>query len=282
MIKDVIVHLDGSSTDEERLQHAEIFASASQAHLTGLLTNPLPDFSTLVPMDGGAAAAEILSGLEEDALRQGDLMQQRLAERFSRLAVPNEIRRLNGTPGQLPGLAASEARWSDLFIAGQPYQGNGASQWDALFEAVLFEGGRGVLVVPPGRPPADAIRRVVVCWRDTRESARAVAEALPIIEKSARTIILLVDPEDTSGRDGSASSSDIAKHLDRHGARIEVSIADSNGRNVSDVILEQATRASADLIVMGGYGHSRAREWMIGGATRDMLNSSSFPILMAH
>ncbi len=73
MIKDVIVHLDGTLSDEERLQHAEALASASQAHLTGLFTNPLPDFATLIPMDGGVFAADVIVKLEEDAHHQGDL-----------------------------------------------------------------------------------------------------------------------------------------------------------------------------------------------------------------
>ncbi len=281
MIKDVLVHLDGSPQDEERLQYAEAIASASQAHVTGLFTNPLPDMPMVAPMDAGAGVAEILVTLEDEARRNGDAVQRRLAERFARLGVPNEIRRIEEVPGGLPDRAAAEARWTDLFVTSRPYGDEGTGQWIDLFDAVLFEGGRSILVVPPNRSPSDAIRRVLVCWRDTREAARAVAEASPIIAKAARTAVLVVDPE--PARDGqSEPAADIAKHLDRLGTSVEVSIAESRGRDVSDVILEQARRMSADLIVMGGYGHSRAREWMLGGTTREMLSSCEFPILMAH
>lgn len=282
MIKDIAVHLDGSSADEERLLHAEAIATATRAHLTGLFTNPLPDFATVTPIDGGAAAAGLVVQLQEDAQRQGDLTLQRLAERFSRLAVPNEIRRLEGTPGQLPGLAVAEARWADLFIAGRPLDGDRAGQWSDLFSSVLFESGRSVLVVPPGHRPGDGIRRVLVCWRDTREAARAVAEAAPLIEKAARTVVLLVDPEPPARGGQGEPGADIARHLGRFGTSVELRAVDSEGRGVGDVILDQARRVSADLIVMGGYGHSRLREWIAGGATRDMLGTSEFPILMAH
>ncbi len=282
MIKDVTVHLDGTSADEERLLHAEAIAAASQAHLTGLFTNPLPDLAAITPMDGGASAAGIMVQLQDDARRQGDLSQQRLAERFSRLSVPSEIRRLEGMPGQLLKLVASEARWSDIFVASRPIDDGSDGAWSDLFGAILFESGRGVYVVPPGRRPSDTIRRVLVCWQDTREAARAVAEAAPFIEKAARTVVLMVDPASSNGNGPGAPGADIARHLDRIGTSVEVQVVASEGRAISDVILEQARRLSADMIVMGAYGHSRLREWIAGGATRDMLSTSDIPILMAH
>jgi nucleotide-binding universal stress UspA family protein len=201
---------------------------------------------------------------------------------MDRLSVPNEIRRIDGTLGQITNDAATEARWTDLFVMSRPYDTDGSEQWVSLFEAVLFEGGRGVLVVPPGHRPADAIRRILVCWRDTRETARAIAEAAPFLARATKTVILTVDPEPKKSGDESEPTADIAKHISRYEAPVEVSVVQSQGRDISDVILEQARRTSADLIVMGGYGHSRAREWIIGGATRDTLMASEFPILMAH
>jgi nucleotide-binding universal stress UspA family protein len=115
-----------------------------------------------------------------------------------------------------------------------------------------------------------------------REAARAVAEAAPLIARATRTQVLVVDPP--AMRDGSQGepAADIARHLGHLGTSVEVGIVESQGRDVSEIMLEQAHRMSADLIVMGGYGHSRAREWMLGGATRDMLSTSDIPILMAH
>jgi nucleotide-binding universal stress UspA family protein len=282
MIKDVLVHLDGSHHDEERLQQAEAVASIFQAHVTGLFTNPLPDLPMIAPMDAGAGAAEVLVSLTDEAKRAGDEVQRRLAQRFARLGVPNELRRVDALPREICQQAAAEARWADVFVVSRPYAKEGSEQWADLFETVLFEGGRSVLAVPSGRHPADTIRRILVGWRDTREAARAVAEAAPLIARTTRTQVLLVDPP--AMKDGSQGepAADIARHLGRLGSSVEVRTVESQGRDVSEVLLEQADRMPADLIVMGGYGHSRAREWMLGGATRDMLSTSDIPILMAH
>ena len=282
MFKDVLVHLDGSSGDELRLQHAEMLAAGTSGFLTGILSVPLPDLVTIMPMDGGAAAAEIIADLDEEARRNGDRIQQNLSERFSRLSVSNEIRRIEGSPGQLARLAASDARKADLFVLSRPYGGNGAAQSTDLFEAVLFESGRGLYVVPPERRPPDAIRRVLVAWRDTREAARALAEAMPFIANATRTEILVIDAEKDGSSQKVTPELDVARHIGRYGTSVEINMRQSGGRPVSEVILEQAHRMPADLIVMGAYGHSRAHEWMLGGATRDMLEMSNLPMVMAH
>jgi nucleotide-binding universal stress UspA family protein len=280
MIRDVLVHLDGSEADELRLQHAEAIAGAFQAHLTGLFTNALPDLTMAMTPESGAAAVPILQELEADARREGDAVQQRLAERFSRVAVPNEIRRVDGTIGEIADRAVSEARWADLFVASQPYGENGGARWSELFEAVLFGSGRGVYAIPQYRKASNAISRIVVAWRDTRESTRSVAEAAPFIQRAVRTAVIIVDPPTSPS--ANVAGADIARHLDRYGTAVEMTVIESGDRLVSEVILDQARRMSADLIVMGGYGHSRAREWILGGVTREMLERSEFPILMAH
>lgn len=282
MYKDVLVHLDGSAADEERLQYAVSIASEWQGHITGFLTNAMPDYASFVSADGAAGAASLLVELEEESLRQGAAIEQKLADRFDRLGIPGEIRRIDDIPSQLAVRAAREARWADLFIVSRPYGEPPAPLSDALFESVLFEGGCGVLVAPPNRPPSDAIRRVLVCWRDTREASRAVAQAMPIIRKATRTAILTVDPRKETREGAFDPVADISRHLTRHGTQVEAEVAESKGRDVTEIILEHARRLSADLIVMGGYGHSRTREWMLGGATRDMLAASEFPIYMAH
>lgn len=281
MIKDIIVHLDGTPRDEDRLRHAQSIAVAMQAHVTGLFTNPLPDLAALVPMDGAAVAAAAVVNLEDDAKRSGDALEATLNARLARLAVPSALRRIDATPGALPARAAVEARTADLMVFGRPYADDGAALWDSLFETVLFEAGRGVLVVPPLREPSEAIRRVLVCWRDTRESARAVAEAAPLIAQAPRTMVLTIDEGRRETGTG-AEAADIARHLTRLGSQVEVRHVQSKDASVCETILDQARRMSADLVVMGGYGHSRAREWLLGGATRDMLNASDVPILMAH
>ena len=281
MIKDILVHLDEIADDELRLQHAEAVASASEGHLTGLFTNPLADLTAVMPLDGGGAAIQVMADLDEEARRKGNIIQQRLAERFSRLSIPNGLAGSTARPAssQTGRLGSALVR---SVLASRPYNGNGSAKWDELFEAVLFESGRAIYVVPPDRKPADAIRRILLAWRDTRETARAVAEALPFIEKATRTAVVLVDAETGAADEKRAPEMDIARHLDRHGTNIEVHMVESGDSAVSEVILEQARRVAADLVVMGGYGHSRAHEWVLGGVTLEVLEKSEFPVLMAH
>lgn len=282
MIRDLVVHLDGSLDDEARLSHAEALALRSEAHVTGVFTNLLADLALAMPLDGGGTAVAIMQDLQDEARRQGDAAEKRLSERMTRLRVPNELRRIDGSFGDLSQHAVAQARRADLFVASRPYRNEGAAGWDEVFESVLFEGGRGVYLVPPGRAAASSIERVLVAWQETREAARAVAEAMPLIARAARTTVLMVDADSGGASAGMEPGSEIARHLDRHRAKVEIALIDRGGRRVSDVILEQARRMSADLIVMGGYGHSRAREWVLGGVTREMLEGSEVPLFMSH
>ncbi|MBB3019601.1 nucleotide-binding universal stress UspA family protein [Microvirga lupini] len=277
MIKDIMVHLDGSPEDEIRLEHGQALASARRAHLIGLFTNQLPDLTIAMPMDGGAAAIQVLTELQDQALKDGDLTAKRLTERLSSLQVAGELRRLDGTFGVLYGRVADEARCADLFITTRPYGDTKLGVWPDLVEAVLFGSGRALLLVPPGRHRQGPIQTVLVAWNSSRESARALREGLEFIEQAVRTVVLFVDPpSDTE------TVTEVVAHLARHGVVAEVVTSESRDRHVADVIIDEARRISADLVIMGAYGHTRLREQVFGGATRDMLTASESPILVAH
>jgi nucleotide-binding universal stress UspA family protein len=122
---------------------------------------------------------------------------------------------------------------------------------------------------------------VLVAWRDSREAARALGEALPIIERSTATTVLAVNP-DRAVLTNTRDEEELATHLERHGATVDVRVVTSNGVRVSEVLRNEGRRLSADLVVMGSYGHSRVREWVLGGTTLEMMTSSELPILVAH
>jgi nucleotide-binding universal stress UspA family protein len=150
-----------------------------------------------------------------------------------------------------------------------------------MIESVLFESGHGVYLIPPGLTARDAIRTIVVGWVDAREAARAVAEAIPFF-RAATTVHVVSVKEHASETAALASLSDIATHLARHGVATSIRVAPVLERSVAGALLDQAHHVSADLIVTGAYGHSRFREWLMGGATRELLERSSIPLLMAH
>jgi nucleotide-binding universal stress UspA family protein len=237
----------------------------------------LPDLAIATPVDGGAASAQVLAELDKRARREGDAIGKRLAERLARLQVSSQLLRFDESMGSLCATLAELARCADLFIATRPYSKTDLVLWDELVEAVLFGGGRALLLVPPGRRRQISLQTVLVAWNGSREAARAVSEGLPFIEKAARNIVLVVDPEPESD-----PATGIVGHLARHGVTAEVITSESRGRRVGDTIIDEARRKSADLIVMGGYGHTRLRERVFGGATLDMLTLSESAVLMAH
>lgn len=280
MIKDLMVHLDGTPEDEVRLAHVEAVVAATGAHVTGLFTNALPDYATVMPIEAGAAAVSVVADIEEQLRREGDTIGVKLSERLARLPVPTELRRIDERPANLARLAARQARWADLFVATCPYRKDASDDWAELVEAVLIESGHGLMLIPPGAPARDAIRRVVIGWRDCREAARAVAEALPLIAHSTRTDVIYAISKDDE--EVARSADDLAAHLDRHGAKVEIHPVDRGSRMPGEILMEQARQWSADLIVMGGYGQSRLREWLWGGTTREVIAATDIPLLLAH
>ncbi|WP_457089859.1 universal stress protein [Microvirga sp. P5_D2] len=277
MIRDIMVHLDGSAEDEIRLEHGQAIASAGQAHLIGIFTNLLPDLTVAMPIDVSAAAMQVLTELEDKARQDGDATAQRLTERLASLHVPSELRRLDEIFGALSGKVVEQARCADLFIATLPYGGTETPVWPDLVEAVLFGSGRALLLVPPGRHRQGPIQTVLVAWNGSREAARALREGMDFIEQAKRIVVLVVDPPPDT-----MPWVEVEGHLARHGVVAEVATAESQDRSVADVILDEARSVSADLIIMGGYGHARLREHVFGGATRDILSAADSPLLVAH
>jgi len=281
MIKDVLVHLDGSPEDECRLAYAAMVASLSDGHLSGLYVNVLPDWMIAMPIDGGGAAAEVLADVSEMARDEGDAVSGRLAARLAMLGTSNELRRFDLRPGEITDRVVTETRCSDLFVATRPYGGIDNRLASNVVEGVLLASGHGLLLIPPGRRPYRPMQTIVVAWQDTREAARAVSASLGLLRQATRTVAVVVDSDRQQGGVPMPATG-ITKYLRRHGIVAEARELASNGRAVSDVLLDEARRVSADLVVMGGYGHSRMREWVLGGTTVEMLTRSEAPILMAH
>lgn len=265
MIKDIMVHLDGSSEDEIRLAYAEIMVSAWGVHLTAIFTNRLPDLAVATPVDGGAAMMQMLSEWQRQAQQDGDIICGRLAGR------------VDETVDSIVSIVERQARCADLFVTTRPYAESGESTWDRLIEAVLFGSGRALLLLPPGYSPRGPAQTVLVAWNDSHTAARAMRESLSFIEKAARTVVLVVDP-----KPGADSGSWVRGHLARYGPNVGVICAENRNRRISQVIADEAHRVSADLIVMGGYGHARLRERVFGGGALEMLTASEYPMLMAH
>ncbi len=125
-------------------------------------------------------------------------------------------------------------------------------------------------------------RNVLVAWNGSREATRAVNDALPILERADKVTVLAVNPGKNGNDHGDIPSADIALHLARHGVKAEASQTVSDELEVGSIILSRISDLGADLVVMGAYGHSRMRELMMGGVTRDLLRHMTVPVLMSH
>ncbi|POR55541.1 universal stress protein [Bosea psychrotolerans] len=275
--KDVMVHLDGTVEDEIRIAHAEAIAAQFEAHLTGLYTNALPDAALYAGEFGTSAIVDAYDA----ARRAGDAIHTRLTQRFARLGVANEVRRLESFPGLLEKDVATEARWADLIVGSCPHGTSDCERWGSLIETIMFNSGHGLYLVPPGFKPRQAIRTVLIGWVDTREAARAVSEVLPLLGLATQVHLASVQEAGKGKLGGAEALADIATHLDRHGIATTISLLPDNDTPAA-MLLAEAHRVSADLIVAGAYGHTRLREWILGGATYDLLQSSNLPLLMAH
>lgn len=280
MFKDLIVHLDGTGEDNVRLAQAEAIALRFEAHLIGLFTNPLPEYAYVLAIQSGLAPTEPLVELEQELRKDGDVAVTRLKERFKKLAIQSEVRRIDAGASELPRLCASAARWSDLFVATASYRGEDSPGCDALVESVLFGSGHAVYLVPERFKTSGMARNILVAWRDTRESARALAEAMPFLRTATNARLVTVNEGDGSGDYEDALN--IAAHLRRYGVKIDLRSVKASGRRVSEVLLEEVRKTSTDLIVMGAYGHSRWSERILGGTTHEMIAGVEVPIFIAH
>ncbi|UPG83859.1 universal stress protein [Luteibacter aegosomatis] len=181
-------------------------------------------------------------------------------------------------------LAAREARLADLAVMGRPSSASMDRHMAYVqFATTLVESGRPVVVVPPDFKTAAAPpRRVLVAWSPSPQAIRAVNDAMPLLAKADRVDVLMVDPTPSTTERAGEFGAGIAAHLERHGVRCSVAVERSRGRSKGQVILQRANRSRTQLIVAGGYGHSRVRRWVLGGTTRTLFRNASIPVLFSH
>jgi nucleotide-binding universal stress UspA family protein len=276
MIKDIIVNLSVSPNRDVAGDFAASLASAFEAHLAGIafVYDPVPPVITM-----GGIPAEVLEGLRrenEDAAAAVIAKFDRLANRMSLSAESRTV------PATFVGASdsfAQAARRFDLSVVGQP-EPNRLAPEELIIEGALFASGRPVVVVPYIQKSGLTLSRVLVCWDGSRNAARAIADAIPFLVKAKTVEVVIVANE--AGKSDEVPGADIGQHLARHGLRVEVQRIFSHDMDVANAILSHAADCSADFIVMGGYGHSGVREFILGGATRGILTAMTVPTLMSH
>jgi nucleotide-binding universal stress UspA family protein len=279
-LKDILLHLDGTAEAEIRLDVAIGLARAHGAHLVGLHAVEVLVPPGMVGDGGGAAIAMLMQQLHQDAEAAARTKKAAFEERLRREAMTGEWRQASFSVAETMAL---HARYADLTVLGQPNpdSGHGAAA-TAVLESVLFDSGRPLLMVPYAGRPAPIGRRALVAWNASREAARAVADALPLLATCEEVTVLAVNPRSGIGGDGETPAADMALHLARHGVNATAAHAVASGIGEADVLLNAAADKGVDLLVMGGYGHSRLRQLILGGVTRGILSRMTVPVLLAH
>ena len=275
---DILVHVDASPRAQMRLDIAAALARQHGAHLTAIqvIDVAIPVMAMGDGGSGGAVIAEVMEQMRQSALSAGVKLKAAFEAALAREGILGEWRQVEGTT---PEILALHGRYADLLVMGQD---DPESDSAGLLETVLFDSGRPVLAIPFAGSFKTIGKRVLVGWNASREATRALHDTLPLIEKSENTTIFLANPKRGLGAHGEEPGADIARHLARYGLKVNVTKAIADDVPDSALLLNHASDMGADLLVMGAYGHSRLREFILGGVTRSLLREMTLPVLLSH
>ncbi|HTV38032.1 MAG TPA: universal stress protein [Xanthobacteraceae bacterium] len=276
IVKDIVVNLSVAEGGGYAGDYAVSVAAALEAHLTGIAFV----YDPVVPVAAaGYIPPEVIETQQSDAQQAAKTALDRFNTEASRVGISAEPTMLPASfagAGEQFGLIA---RRFDLAIVGQAEPDKGAVE-ELIAESALFESGRPVIIVPYIQKAPLKLDRVMVCWDGSRPAARAIADAMPLLERAGLIEVVIVANE--RGKQDEIPGADMGQHLARHGLKVDVKRIVGGDIDVADALLSHAADASVDFIVMGGYGHSRLREFILGGVTRAILRSMTAPVLMSH
>jgi nucleotide-binding universal stress UspA family protein len=277
MIKDLIVNLAISAERDPARDYALTIAEAFGAHIVGMAFA----YEHVLP---GYVLGELPAELVTEAMLRHQKAVEAAVERFD-AAVKRGL--LSGEhvvnkvlERDAPVALASAARRFDLSVVMQS-EPDGVDN-DHLIEGLLFESGRPVNIVPYIQRDGLSLDRVVCCWDGSRPAARAINDALPFLIKARAVDLCIVVTEKTKNDQREIRGVRMGEHLARHDIKVEVNTSMAPDIDVASTILSYVADSAATMIVMGAYGHSRVREFVLGGATRGILASMTAPVLMSH
>lgn len=270
-LKDILT-IVVSPGEEAAFAAAECLAKRWDAHSTILYLARQPEAIIGDPVYTATLWAAVADKAAGASVKEFDAVKARAGQMEGR----HEVRRADVLLGTVEDVVARHAMHADISVMQAPDN----IHQDAAFEAALFRSGRPVLLMPAAWRGSSIGKRVVVAWKPKREAARAVADAAPFLGEADRVTVVTVDAQ--AGDDGSAAGRDICANLARHASAVELRNIDGMDRPAERAILDEARALEADLIVMGGYGHARLREFVFGGVTRALSRSSPIPLLLSH
>jgi nucleotide-binding universal stress UspA family protein len=276
MLKDIVVNLSLGGAADAATDYAISVAASFEAHLTGVAFAYEP---AAVEFGYEGVALGVIERERAKALAAAKTAAQNFEESARRNAIAAESRVLEAGFANAGDQFAAIARRFDLALITQAEPHKLVPE-GIIVEGALFDSGRPILVVPYIQRSGLAVGRVMVCWDGSRNAARAAADAMPFLLRADSIEVVIVTAEPTKSDE--VAGADIAHHLARHGLKVSVRRIVSVETDVPNTLLSHAADTGADFIVMGGYGHSRLREFVLGGATRGILAAMTVPVLMSH
>ena len=275
MIRDILVSLSVGKPRDVAGEFATSVAGLFGAHLSAVA------FAYEPPIGGSVLngmAASVIDRWRADRRAEAERAQAGFNATIIAAQISADCRLLTERAADAARTFGALARSYDFSIVVQAETVDDFAE-SLTIEAALFDSGRPVMVVPYIQKSGIKLDRVIACWDGSRSAARAISDAIPLLSKATQIDVVTVDHED---RRNELRGLSVTQHLARHGLNVDLKSLVAPDSDAANVILSQAADSGADLIVMGGYGHTRLREMVLGGVTREMLKAMTVPVLMSH
>jgi len=275
-IKNMLVHLDNSGTCAQRVEAAVDLARRYGARLSGLFV--VPDY--FIPSYVEAQiSADIIAEINEQAIERAKLTLEEISSQVEKTGYGIDMQI---EEGNMIGILGEYARYTDLLVLGQSQPQDPDNVSAELADHVVIEGGAPCLVIPYIGVQPTLGKRVLVAWNESREAARALRDALPLLVEADQVTVLLVKHHSHNEDHTAMQEKTMLAYLADHGIVAETSLCVDDHGDPGNAILARASDGDIDLIVMGAYGHSRLRELVLGGATRHLLKEMTVPVFISH
>ncbi len=278
-LKNILIHLDHTRGSETRLALGLEWARITEAHITAIALVGEVYFPT---MAGVSLPPQLLDEQIKAAEERAKEVLDAARKQAEQAGIAIETRHETAVIDRLPFVFARHARHADVAIVGQPDPEQDDLDATLLAEAAFMDSGRPALVIPYTCALRALPEKILVAWDGSREAVRAVNDALPFLEHAKAVTLLVIDPNRYKDRLGEDPGADMATQLARHNINVTLKTTKSEGLSVAETLQSEAQTAGAEIIVMGGYGHSRLREVLIGGVTHSMLNNSPIALMLSH
>ncbi|MCW8836656.1 MAG: universal stress protein [Rhodospirillales bacterium] len=277
-LKDILIHVDNSKNCAQRLSVAARFAAEHGAHLTGLYVMTYPEVPQFIQVQIGQDVIEV----QRKAVRAAAAdAEEAFRKAVDAAGVKSEWRSVEGDAFDA---ITTHSRYTDLVVLGQFDEDDDGMVVGAgeLADRLVLSTGRPILMVPYAGKFDKVGRHIMIAWDAGRLAARAVNDAMPLLEKAKKVEVLAVNPKNGDGGHGDMPGADICLHLARHGVNAQAQHIVASDMDPGNMLLSRISDEGVDMLVMGAYGHRRLRELVLGGVTRHILRHMTVPVLLSH